>query len=128
MFCVAYVKATVARETLCICLGCKEMPICVIYEVYQSLCMFVRAHLGFSNALLFLSDTHAQVAVFSIKCKLPDSQVSLEEVDTNIFSYHFHICLNRLANNKISNFKIKVLLSFFVQYRLEIGVILFIRK
>ena len=47
--------------------------------------------------------------------KLPDSQVSLDEVDTNRVSHHFHICLTRLTNHKIFTFKIKVLSSIFVQ-------------
>ena len=60
--------------------------------------------------------------------KLPDAHISLDVVDTNRFSHHFHICLTRLANNKISTFKIKVLPSIFVQNRLEVGVIISIPK
>ena len=60
--------------------------------------------------------------------KLPDSQISLEEVDTNRFCHHFHICLTRLANNKNSTLKIRVLSSIFVQNWLEVGVILSISK
>jgi len=40
--------------------------------------------------------------------KLPDSQVSLDKAVSNRVSYHFHICLNKLTNNNISTFKIKV--------------------
>ena len=59
---------------------------------------------------------------------LPDSQVFLDEMDTNKFSRLFHICLTRLANNKISTFKIKVSSSIFVQNWLEVEVILSIPK
>ena len=60
--------------------------------------------------------------------KLQYSQNSLDEVDTNRISHHFQICLTRLANNKISTFKVKVLSSIFVQNWLEVGVILSIPK
>ena len=54
--------------------------------------------------------------------KLPDAQVFLDEVDTTRFSHHFHICLTRLANNKISPFKIKIFLPFSCKIDWRLGL------
>ena len=69
-------------------------------------------HAAFSDVL----ERERDVESFSGD-KLRDSQVSADEVDTNRFSHHFHMCLTVLANNKIYTFKIKVLFSIFLQTR-----------
>ena len=47
--------------------------------------------------------------------KPSDPLVSLDEADTNRLSYPFHICVTRLAHDKLSTFRIKVCLSFHIR-------------
>ena len=60
--------------------------------------------------------------------QIQDSQVSLDEVDTNRFPPHFQVSMTIFANNQISTFKVKILSSILVQNRLEVGIILSIPK